>query len=169
MPFIRGMLRSSRTSRRSRGRARAQHLERLEAVGGDVTAGWRCGSCSNARLHVHHVDLVVFDEQDVQSLFGHAASRARLPPQEPERRALARRGLDPGAAALRLDDLLDERETDAGALDLVARLERLEDAPDPVVELGRDAGAVVADRELVERTVAPRSRCRSSVRRGSRA
>ena len=72
-------------------------------------------------------------------------------PEEAERRARARGRLDPRPPALRLDDLLDQRQADAGTLDLVARLERLEDAPDAVVVLGRDAGAVVANRELVER------------------
>src|SRR6185503_2428670 len=60
---------------------------------------------------------------------GRPHGRARRP-REPERCALAGRRLDPDAAADGVDDLLHEREADAGALGLhVAKaLEELEDA-----------------------------------------
>src|SRR5215510_4894719 len=69
-------------------------------------------------------------------------------PGEPERRAAAELGCDPGLAAVALDDLADHRQADAGALDLVAALQGLEQAPDLVGELARDADPVVGDREL---------------------
>src|SRR4051812_43414541 len=72
-----------------------------------------------------------------------------------DRRACRLRGLEPGATAARFDILLHEREPDAGALDFVARLQRLEDLPDAVLELPRDPGAVVLDRELEELAIVP--------------
>src|SRR5215475_11267168 len=76
-------------------------------------------------------------------------------PGEPERRAAAELGLHPGLAAVALDDLADHRQADAGALDLVAALQGLEQAPDLVGELARDADAVVGDRELPAPAAAP--------------
>src|SRR5262245_28544226 len=69
-------------------------------------------------------------------------------PGEAEGRAAAGCGLDPGLAAMALDDLADHRQPDARALDLVASLERLEQAPDLVGELGGDPDAVIGDRQL---------------------
>src|SRR5678815_995738 len=77
-------------------------------------------------------------------------------PGEPERRAATELGLDPGPATVALDDLADYGQADAGALDLVAALEGLEQAPDLLAELGRDPDAVVGDRELPAPAVAPR-------------
>src|SRR6185436_5940278 len=58
--------------------------------------------------------------------------------------ALARR-LHPDPAAVDLDDALDEREADAGALDL--GIELLEEAEDLVVVARLDADAVVLDEQ----------------------
>lgn len=51
-------------------------------------------------------------------------------------------GLDPDAAAMDLDDALDDGEADAGALG--TGLQTLEEAEDLLLELGIDADAVVA-------------------------
>src|ERR1044071_5887201 len=69
-------------------------------------------------------------------------------PRERELRALADRRVEPCGAAVRLDDLAHDGEPDARALDLVAALEGLEQAPDLVGELGGDPDAVVGDGEL---------------------
>src|ERR1044071_851813 len=69
-------------------------------------------------------------------------------PGELERRATAELGLDPRPATVAFGDLADYRQADAGALDFVAALEGLEQPPDLVGELGRDADAVVGDRDL---------------------
>src|SRR5689334_15002246 len=75
-------------------------------------------------------------------------------PGEREPRALADLGLDPRGPAMALDDLAHHRQADAGALDLVAALEGLEQPPDLVGELGRDADPVVGDHELPAPAVA---------------
>src|SRR5690348_3791451 len=72
-----------------------------------------------------------------------------LGPEEPESRTASRARLDPRPTAAPFDDLSDQSEADAGALDLVARRERLKDSPDPVLVLGGDPRAVVAYREFV--------------------
>src|SRR4029079_16055713 len=77
-------------------------------------------------------------------------------PGELERRATAELGVDPRPATGALDDLADYRQADAGALDLVAALEGLEQPPDLVGELGRDADAVVGNRDLPAPAVALR-------------
>ena len=77
MPFIFGMLRSSRMIRRSRGnRAVSQLLERLQSVSseeqrvGDVVLLERPAD-------VHDVHFVVLDEQDVEQAFGRCSSVTR--------------------------------------------------------------------------------------------
>src|SRR5215211_4791533 len=70
-----------------------------------------------------------------------------------DRRALRLRGLEPCPAAARFNILLHERQPDSSALDFVARLQRLENLPDAVLELAWDAGAVVLYRELEELTI----------------
>ena len=49
------------------------------------------------------------------------------------------------------DLLADDREAHSAALHLIARLQRLEHLEDLAVELGRDTGAVIPDREGVMR------------------
>ena len=56
-------------------------------------------------------------------------------------------GLDPDAPAVALDDLLADRQADAGARVLVAAVQPLEDDEDPLDVLRLDADAVVAHRE----------------------
>src|SRR4051812_338650 len=53
--------------------AGAEHPERLDAVGGDEERVGDAVALERA-AHVHHVDLVVFDEEDVESLVLHYAS-----------------------------------------------------------------------------------------------
>jgi hypothetical protein len=64
---------------------------------------------------------------------------------KPEGRAMARRALDPDAAAVPLDDLLADGQTDAGARALLLQVQALEDSKDAVSELPRDADTVVVD------------------------
>src|SRR4026208_2400032 len=71
-----------------------------------------------------------------------------LGPDKAKRRALIRRRFHRCRAAPGLDDFSDHRKPDAGAFNLVAWRQSLENAPDPLVELRIDAGAVVAHREL---------------------
>src|ERR1043165_8884988 len=59
--------------------------------------------------------------------------------------AFGRNGDGPPVA---LHDLLHDREPDAAALDVVARTKGLKDAKDTLMELRRDPGAVIADRNL---------------------
>src|SRR5512146_1843574 len=65
-----------------------------------------------------------------------------LGPAEKERCTATRCRFDPRAAAACLDDLANNRQTDACAFDLVARFERLEQLPDACVALRLDAAAV---------------------------
>src|SRR4051794_32974307 len=69
-------------------------------------------------------------------------------PGEVKCRTAAWTRVDPGPAVLRFDDLADNREPDAGALELVTPLEGLEQAPDPLMKLRWDPDAVVGDRDL---------------------
>src|SRR5512134_3350763 len=71
-----------------------------------------------------------------------------LGPGEVECRALVWRGLDRIAPPAGLDYLLDHGESDSSPFDLVARRERLEDAPDAVMVCRRDPRAIVAHSEL---------------------
>src|SRR4051812_37151601 len=64
-------------------------------------------------------------------------------PREPEGRPGARRGFDPSLATARFDDLAHDGQTNSCALDLVASFEGLEQTPDTIVKLRRDAHAVV--------------------------
>ena len=67
--------------------------------------------------------------------------------REVEGRALAGLGLDPDAPAVALDDLLADRQADAGARVLVPAVQALEDDEDALEVLRVDADAVVAHRE----------------------
>src|SRR5438477_3492252 len=67
-----------------------------------------------------------------------------------DRGAFRLRGFEPRPPAARFDILLDERQSDASALDFVARLQRLEDFPDAVLKLTRDTRSVVLNREFEE-------------------
>src|SRR4051794_29557245 len=65
---------------------------------------------------------------------------------DPERGSRADLALDHDAAAVPVDDAVDNREAEAGALaDVLGREERIEDLRDHV---GRDAGPVVGDGDL---------------------
>src|SRR5581483_11779182 len=64
-------------------------------------------------------------------------------------------GFDPDAAAVHLDDLLDDGEAHAGAAaELVAIVQALEQAEHPLAVLRVDADAVVADVERRRRAAA---------------
>ena len=151
MPFICGMLRSSRMMRRSRGIVPfAQLLERLDAVAGEEERVGDVVLLERARTFITSTS-----SSSTSRMFSSRSLAERswiVPwpsgPGEVEGAALPGVGLEPRAAAARLDELANDRQTDAGAFDLVARRERLEDLPDPLVELRRDARAVVGDREV---------------------
>src|SRR5712664_3783132 len=64
--------------------------------------------------------------------------------REVERCALARLGIGPDPAAVPVDDALDRRQPDPGALILVARVQALESAEELVGVRHVEAGAVVA-------------------------
>src|SRR3954464_1995127 len=51
--------------------------------------------------------------------------------------------LGPDGAAVALDDFLDDREADAGALEILAAVQPLEDAEEPAVVLHVEADAIV--------------------------
>src|SRR5690606_39363101 len=85
---------------------------------------------ANAQLY----SLSLHDALPICSRFARCA-RAR--PAESERRALTRCRGQPYASSSRFDQFPYDRETDAGALDLVPRFERLEYRPDPFVILDR--------------------------------
>src|SRR5712691_4345641 len=76
----------------------------------------------------------------VAARFFHAIGVER----EVERGALARLGIGPDAAAVPVDDALDRRQPDPGALILVARVQALESAKELVGVRHVEAGAVVA-------------------------
>src|SRR5262245_6273373 len=77
-------------------------------------------------------------------------ARARTPllgPREAERRTPLQR-VERHDTTRALHELLHEREAHPAPLHRVTRRERLEHLKDPLVELRRNAGAVVRDREL---------------------
>ena len=116
--------------------AGAQHLQRLHAVAGDEERVEDLVLLKCA-LHVHDVNLVVFDEQDIQHPFGHHISWSRRyqvkPKVAPRPSAESSQTRPPRLSTI----FLTRARPMPGALDLVARLERLEHAPDPLVEQRR--------------------------------
>src|ERR671926_393774 len=78
--------------------------------------------------------------------FSDTCDRLLFGPGEPEGRAGALRRFDPGLAAFAFDYLLHDGQANPGALDAIARLERLEHPPDALVELRSDARPIVPDR-----------------------
>jgi len=91
---------------------------------------------------------VRFRRRRSDTVFGGAGGPVLFREGEGEGASAADLGFDPDAAAVHLHDLLDQRQTDAGALELVARGQRLEDAKDALEVLFFDAGTIVADAEL---------------------
>src|SRR5581483_10178103 len=91
---------------------------------------------------------------------------------DPERAAATRRGLDPGAPMVRLDDPLDDREAHPRPGDdlpvdrLLLPGDAAEELEDPFVVGGRDADAVVADGEADAAVRALRGGGDSPARRG---
>src|SRR5512139_1313141 len=65
-----------------------------------------------------------------------------------KRAAFAGPRLDPYPAAIELDDLLDQRQSHASVLLLIARREHLKQLENALVMPRLDAGAVVGDAEL---------------------
>src|SRR5262245_42792050 len=148
MPFIRGMLRSSSTSRRDAGIPSVRSSCRASMPSQATNTLLAMLALANARLTV----MTSTSSSSTRRMLSACSSMGRLVevrgPGERELGAARVRGVEPGAAGLRFDDLADDRQADAGALDLVAALERLEQAPDLVGELAGDADAIVGDREL---------------------
>src|SRR5919198_6218146 len=64
---------------------------------------------------------------------------------EVERRAAARRRVDPEASAVALDDLLADRQADPGARVLVATVQPLKQVEHTLAVFGSDADAIIAD------------------------
>src|SRR5687768_5634100 len=84
--------------------------------------------------------------------------RSWLPAESPrqreaECRADARLGLDLDAPPVALDDLLADREADAGAVIVAAAVQPLEQDEDALEVFSRDADAVVADPETAHLAV----------------
>ena len=65
-----------------------------------------------------------------------------------EGRALARPAVGPDAPAVLVDDLLADREADAGPLEAVGAVQALERPEDEVALARREADAVVVDRHM---------------------
>src|SRR5262249_27784366 len=82
-----------------------------------------------------------------QGFFGHDRRVHPIRQREVEDAAAARRLVDPDLAAVALDDLLADRQADAGARELVARVQAAEHLEDPLGVVGVDAQAVVLHRD----------------------
>src|SRR5262245_9089393 len=124
MPFIRGMLRSRRTRRRAVG-TRSARSSLSASMPSLATNTWLAMlAFAKARWTV----MTSTSSSSTSRMLSAWTSMRRLVgvggPGERELRACAMRGFEPGAAAVALDDLADHRQADAGALDLVAALER---------------------------------------------
>src|SRR4051812_6884496 len=148
MPFIRGMLRSSRIKRRVVGRASRLSRSRASAPFVATNTWFVMFALVNARLTVITSTSSSSTSKMVSALSSMCLSSGVAWPREVEDRAAAASRIDPRSPSVRLDDLAHDRQPDTSALHLVATLERLEQPPDPIVEFRGDADAVVDHAEL---------------------
>src|SRR5690349_20806382 len=157
MPFMRGMLRSSSTRRRSAGIPSVRNRLSASIPSHATNTLLAMLALENARCTVMTSTSSSSTSRMLSAWSSMGMGRlVRIcHPGEEELGAVPQLGLEPGGASVTFDDLADHREADPGALDLVAALEGLEQAPDLVGELGGDADAVVGDAELPAPAAAP--------------
>src|ERR1051325_7300685 len=149
-PPFRGKLRSSRIKS---GRGADAYLPRRRRNASASTPS--CATCRLLRTltsrSASRVSRTSPGLSSTRSTWIGVESLTSAPPLDGQgergRRARSRSGCDPDFAAMALDNLLGERETDARAPKLLLSVELLKNHEDAIVVLRLDANAVVSDAE----------------------